>query len=102
MLGQMFSRPEKFSVYWARLMDEIVQLGIKSIGIVILMSAFMGMVIVIQTATAIDSPLIPAYTVGFTTKQSILLEFSPTIISLILMMFNSETKATTNRYSYCL
>jgi phospholipid/cholesterol/gamma-HCH transport system permease protein len=84
MLGQMFSKPEKFSVYWSRLMEEIVQLGIKSIGIVILMSAFMGMVIVIQTATAIDSPLIPAYTVGFTTKQSILLEFSPTIISLIL------------------
>ncbi len=84
MLGQMFSKPEKFSVYWNRLMEEIYQLGIKSIGIVVLMSAFMGMVIVIQTATAIDSPLIPAYTVGFTTKQSIILEFSPTIISLIL------------------
>jgi len=80
----MFSKPEKFSVYWNRLMEEMVQLGIKSLGIVILMSAFMGAVIVIQTATAIDSAWIPDYTVGFTAKQSIILEFSPTIMSLIL------------------
>jgi phospholipid/cholesterol/gamma-HCH transport system permease protein len=84
MLGSMFTKPEKISVYWGRLLEEIIQLGIKSVGLVVLMSAFMGMVIVIQTATAIDSPLIPAYTVGFTAKQSILLEFSPTIICLIL------------------
>jgi len=84
MLLSMFSRPEKFSVYWNRLMEEMVQLGIKSLGIVILMSAFMGAVIVIQTATAIDSAWIPDYTVGFTAKQSIILEFSPTIMSLIL------------------
>ncbi|CAG5084218.1 MlaE family ABC transporter permease [Parvicella tangerina] len=84
MVGQMFSKPEKFKVYWNRLMEEIVQLGIKSVGIVVLMSVFMGMVLVIQTASSIDSPLIPTYTVGFTSKQSILLEFSPTIIALIL------------------
>lgn len=84
MVAQMFSRPEKFKVYWNRLMEEIVQLGIKSVGIVVLMSVFMGMVLVIQTASSIDSPLIPDYTVGFTSKQSILLEFSPTIIALIL------------------
>lgn len=84
MLLSMFSKPEKFSVYWTRLMDEMVQLGVKSLGIVVLMSAFMGAVIVIQTATAIDSAWIPDYTVGFTAKQSIILEFSPTIMSLIL------------------
>jgi len=84
MLGQMFSKPEKFIVYWGRFMEEIIQLCVKSVGIVVLMSAFMGMVIVIQTASAIDSPLIPWYTVGFTTKQSVILEFSPTIMSLIL------------------
>jgi len=84
MLSQLFARPEKIKVYWSRTLEEVIQLGIKSIGIVILMSAFMGMVIVIQTATAIDSPFIPSYTEGFTTKQSILLEFSPTIMSLIL------------------
>ena len=84
MLLSMFTRPEKLSVYWARLMEEMMQLGIKSLGIVILMSAFMGAVIVIQSATAIDAAWIPDYTVGFTAKQSIILEFSPTIMSLIL------------------
>ena len=48
------------------------------------MSAFIGAVLVIQTATAIESAWIPDYTVGFTVKQSMLLEFCPTIISLIL------------------
>jgi phospholipid/cholesterol/gamma-HCH transport system permease protein len=84
MILAIFSKPEKFSIYWRRFIDEILQLGVKSIFIVILMSAFMGAVIVIQTATAITSAWIPEYTVGFTVKQSIMLEFSPTIISLIL------------------
>ena len=84
MILAIFSKPEKFSIYWRRFTEEIIQLGVKSIFIVILMSAFMGAVIVIQTATAITSAWIPEYTVGFTVKQSIMLEFSPTIISLIL------------------
>lgn len=84
LLFSMFTKPEKASVYWDRTMDEIISLGIKSLGIVVIMSFFMGSVLVIQTATAIDSPWIPRYTVGFTLKQSMVLEFSPTIISLIL------------------
>ncbi len=84
LMVSMFSKPEKFSVYWNRTLDEIIQLGIKSLGLVVIMSFFMGSVLVIQTATAIDSPLLPRYTVGFTLKQSMILEFSSTIISLIL------------------
>ncbi len=48
------------------------------------MSVFIGAVIALQTASAMESPLLPAYTVGFTTRQSIILELSPTILSLIL------------------
>jgi phospholipid/cholesterol/gamma-HCH transport system permease protein len=48
------------------------------------MSVFIGAVITLQTAYNIDSPLIPLYTIGFTARQSIILEFSPTIIPLIL------------------
>ena len=48
------------------------------------MSAFMGGVIALQTASNMDSPLLPAYTVGYITQSSTILEFSPTIISLIL------------------
>ncbi|MCB0778535.1 MAG: ABC transporter permease, partial [Flavobacteriales bacterium] len=55
-----------------------------SLGIVALLSAFMGAVITIQTKTNIDSPLIQSWVVGFATRQSVILEFSPTVISLIL------------------
>jgi phospholipid/cholesterol/gamma-HCH transport system permease protein len=65
-------------------MDELQFIGINSIPIVALMSTFMGAVISLQTASNMDSPLLPAYTVGYITQSSIILEFSPTIISLIL------------------
>lgn len=84
MLAAVFRRPEKMRIYIQRTFVEIEKIGISSLGIVILMSLFMGAVIALQTASNIDSPLIPSYTVGFTTRQSIILEFSPTIICLIL------------------
>ena len=84
MLYYIFNKPEKFGVYFKRLSHEVIELGVKSLFIVSIMSAFMGAVLVIQTATAIESAWIHDYTVGFTVKQSMLLEFCPTIISLIL------------------
>lgn len=71
-------------MFWRQFINEIYSLGINSIGIVAIMSVFMGAVITIQTASNIDSAFIPLYTVGFATRQSIILEFSPTIIALIL------------------
>ena len=84
LLGEVFSKPERFSLYWKRTVEEIDLLGVKSLGIVALLSVFMGAVITIQTKTNIDSPLIQAWVVGFAARQSTILEFSPTIISLIL------------------
>ena len=84
MLWVVFSRPEKWSVFRHKLFDEIQIIGINSIPIVALMSLFMGAVIAMQTASNMDSPLLPAYTIGFITRSSTILEFSPTIISLIL------------------
>ena len=55
MLYSIFLKPEKFSIYWKRFVDEIIQLGLKSLFIVILMSGFMGAVLVIQTASVIES-----------------------------------------------
>lgn len=60
------------------------EIGVKSIGLVALMSLFVGAVITLQTASNIDNPLIPIYLVGFATRESIILEFSPTMLSLIL------------------
>src|ERR1043165_2618117 len=59
-------------------------LGISSLTILATISAFMGGVITIQSAYSITSPLIPLYAVGYTTRESIILEFSPTIVCLIL------------------
>jgi len=84
LLGETFSRPERLSRYWKRTVEEMDLLGVKSLGIVALLSVFMGAVITIQTSTNIDSAWIPSYVVGFTARQSTILEFSPTIISLIL------------------
>jgi phospholipid/cholesterol/gamma-HCH transport system permease protein len=81
---QVIKPPQKWKVSARQLVRELNDIGVDSIGIVSLMSVFMGAVITLQTAANIDSPLIPAYTIGFTTRQSILLEFSPTIIALIL------------------
>ncbi len=84
LLIRVFSRPEKIRIYLSRFLTEIDQIGIGSMGLIALMSVFIGAVIALQTASAIDSPLVPSYAVGFTTRQSIILEFSPTILSLIL------------------
>lgn len=84
MMYRVFSKPEKFGIYRENTLKEIISLGIGSMGIVAIISLFMGAVITIQTASNIDSPWIPSYTVGFTTRQSVILEFSPTIIALIL------------------
>jgi phospholipid/cholesterol/gamma-HCH transport system permease protein len=65
-------------------MVEMENLGLASVGIVAIISVFMGAVLAIQMAFNIDTPLIPSYTIGFVTRQSVELEFAPTIISLIL------------------
>ena len=81
---KVFRKPDKMKVFWRQLVIEINNLGIESLGIVAIISVFMGAVVAIQTAYNIDNPLLPLSLVGFTTRQSVILEFSPTIISLIL------------------
>jgi phospholipid/cholesterol/gamma-HCH transport system permease protein len=84
MMKVVFTKPKKWGIFWQLLFNEIQLIGINSIPIVILMSSFMGGVIALQTASNMSSPLLPAYTVGYITQSSTILEFSPTIISLIL------------------
>jgi phospholipid/cholesterol/gamma-HCH transport system permease protein len=84
LMVQVFRKPEKWSVFWSQLMTEFHKIGVESLGIVAILSLFMGAVAAMQVAFNIDSPLIPLVTVGFTVRQSIILEFAPTVISLIL------------------
>lgn len=84
LIGRSFRKPDKYSVFFRNLLDEIYNLGVGSMGIISIISVFMGAVVVIQTASNIDSPLLPKYTVGYTARQTVILEFSPTIVALIL------------------
>lgn len=84
LLYRTFSKPEKFSVYLKQIVKEIDSLGIGSLGLIAIISVFMGGVITIQSAYNFTSPFIPLYAVGLGTRESIVLEFSPTIVSLIL------------------
>ena len=81
---RVLKKPQKFSVYVRQIILEIDSIGISSLSIVAIISVFMGGIIAIQTAASISSPLVPLYAVGFTTRESIMLEFSPTVVCLIL------------------
>lgn len=84
MLKSVFSRPEKLGVFRRMFFHEINNIVINSIPLVGFLSVFMGAVIALQTASNMSSPLLPDYTVGYITRSSTVLEFSPTIISLII------------------
>lgn len=84
MLGQVFSRPTKGPVMRELIFKEIDELILNSLGIVAFISFFVGGVVAIQTALNIDNPLIPEYLVGYATRQSVILEFAPTFISIIM------------------
>ena len=84
MMNKVMSKPEKFKVFWKQLLLEIEKVGINSIGIVLFISFFVGGVVSIQTAINMSSPLLPKYLVGLASRDSLILEFSPTMISLIL------------------
>lgn len=84
MLKQVFKRPQKWKVFRETLFREIEDLGLKSLGIVMFISFFIGGVVAIQTALNVESPFIPKYLIGFATKRSMILEFGPTFTSIIL------------------
>lgn len=84
LMGKVFTKPQKWGVFFRQLLREINKLGVDSISIVIIISFFIGAVIVIQIALNISNPLLPRYTVGYTSREIILLEFSSTIMCLIL------------------
>jgi len=84
LMVQVFKKPEKGKVFWEQLMNEFQKLGVESMGIVAIISLFMGAVLTMQVAFNIDSPLVSPIIIGFTVRQSVILEFAPTVISLIL------------------
>lgn len=84
LMGRTFSRPERMRMFFRQYLNELEQLGVNSIGIVLLISFFIGAVITIQIKLNIESPWMPRWTVGYVTREIMLLEFSSSIMCLIL------------------
>lgn len=84
MIQKTFKKFTKWAMLKELIFREIDDLIIRSIGIISFLSFFVGGVVAIQTAINIDNPLLPSYLIGFTTRQSIVLEFAPTFISVIM------------------
>lgn len=84
MIKRVFSSFTKGSVLKELILKEIDDLVIGSLGIVIFISFFVGGVIAIQTALNVNNPIIPKSLIGFATRQSIVLEFAPTFMSIIM------------------
>ena len=84
LMGRVFSRPEKTKIYIHQTIKEIEILGLNSVGIVIIISVFIGAVITLQTRYNLESSWIPLYLIGLTARDTLLLEFSSTMVGLIL------------------
>ena len=84
LMGKVFARPERMRSFFKQYTKEMVQLGVDSIGIVLLISFFIGAVICIQIKLNIEASWMPRFVTGYTTREIMLLEFSSSIMCLIL------------------
>ena len=83
-MSRVFAIPDRWKVFIRRTIQEVSKLGVDSIPLVLIISVFIGAVIAIQMQLNISSPLVPAYSTGLATREIILLEFSSSILCLIL------------------
>jgi phospholipid/cholesterol/gamma-HCH transport system permease protein len=84
LIKGMFSKPENAKVYWKEFMHQCSDIGIGSLGIVSIISVFMGAVSAVQTAYQLTSPLIPTSTIAQIVRDTVILEFAPTLVSIVL------------------
>ena len=84
MLKGMIAKPENAKVYWKEFMQQCNDIGIGSFGIVSIVSVFMGAVSAVQTAYQLTSPLIPKTTIAQVVRDTVILEFSPTLVCIVL------------------
>jgi len=84
MLKDMFSKPENAKLYWKEFMHQCSDIGIGSLGIVCIISVFIGAVSAIQTAYQLVSPLIPKTAIAQIVRDTVILEFAPTLVCIVL------------------
>jgi len=84
MIRGMFSKPENFKMYWKELMHQCAEIGVGSLGIVAIISVFIGAVSTVQTAYQLVSPVIPKSTIAQIVRDTVILEFAPTLTCIVL------------------
>ena len=84
LMQKVFSRPEKMRIYYSRIMNEMEALGLNSIGLTAIISVFIGSAVTLQMAITLESPFIPKFMIGYATREVMILEFSSTVVALIL------------------
>ena len=84
LMGKVFSHPERLSIYYRRTIFEMEALGFNSIVLTAIISAFIGAVVVLQMAITLESAFIPDFMMGYSAREVMVLEFSSTVVALIL------------------
>ncbi|MFS4469736.1 MlaE family ABC transporter permease [Maribacter sp. 2210JD10-5] len=84
MVREVFKKPTKWRIMKSLILKEIDELVYNSLGIIVFISFFIGAVVTIQTALNLTNPIIPRSLIGFATRQSVILEFAPTFVSVIM------------------
>jgi len=84
MIKESFTKPENLRMYWKEFMEQCNDIGIRSLPIVLIISIFIGMVMTVQFAYQLVSPLVPKSVIGTLVRDSTILEFSPTVICIVL------------------
>ena len=84
LMQKVFSRPEKMQIYYTRIVREMEALGLNSIGLTAIISVFIGSAVTLQMAITLESPFIPQFMIGYATREVMILEFSSTVVALIL------------------
>src|SRR5438046_2822176 len=84
MIKGMLSKPENMKMYWKEFIHQCSEIGIGSLGIVVVISVFIGAVSTVQTAYQLVSPLIPKSSIAQIVRDTVILEFSPTLVCIVL------------------
>jgi len=84
LIKGMFSRPENTKMYWKELMHQCAEIGLGALGIVVIISFFMGAVSALQTAYQLTNPLFPKSTIAQIVRDTVILEFAPTLVCIVL------------------
>lgn len=84
LIKGMFTKPENFKMYWKEFIHQCVEIGIGALGIVSIIAIFMGAVSAVQTAAQLTNPLVPKETISQVVRDTVITEFSPTLVCIVL------------------